>query len=298
MALTAQQVETRKTGIGGSDCAIVLGLSKWKTARQLYHEKRGELPAAVSDETEEQWWGRMLEPVVRQKYAEKTGRTVMVPADTIRSVAHPFMLAHIDGYTDDNRGYEGKTAMASTGWGEEGTDAIPTEYLFQTHHYMVVTQLPVFDVATLIGRRFAFYEVQADAELHEMIVAAESEFMRRVREGDPPPLDYLHKTAIDCVKLMYPGTNGTRIAADAEAIRCRDGMTAAAAIINEQTKIRDGWKAQLLDIMGEAALLAFPDGKCYRRAKVDKDAYTCEATSYVDARFINDPDLKKGSKRK
>lgn len=298
MALTAQQLETRKTGVGGSDCAIVLGQSKWMTARQLYHEKRGEFVRPVDEqENEVQWWGRMLEPVVRQKYAERTGRTVMVPADTIRSEEHPFMLAHIDGYTDDGRGYEGKTAMLSTGWGEEGTDAIPTEYLLQVHHYMIVTKLPVFDVMTLIGRKFSYYEVPADPELHAMIIEAEAEFMRRVREGDPPALDYQHKTAIECLKRLYPGTNGIRLVASAEAIRCRAGMDAAAEIVKTQKAIQEGWKAQLLEIMGESALLAFDDGKCFRRQQASRAAYTVEATSYVDTRFVNDPDLK-GSRKK
>lgn len=294
MALTAQQIETRRTGVGGSDCAIVVGQSKWKTTRQLYHEKRGEFVVDQNDEENEvQWWGRMLEPVVRQKYAERTGRTVMVPADTIRSEEHPFMLAHIDGYTDDGRGYEGKTAMLSTGWGEQGTDAIPTEYLLQVHHYMIVTKLPVFDVATLIGRKFAFYEVHADPGLHQIIIEAEAEFMRRVVEGDPPPLDYQHKTAIECLKKLYPGTNGARLVASETAIRCRADMDAAAEIVKTQTALKEACKAQLLELMGEYALLAFPDGKCMRRQQTSRAAYSVEATSYLDARFINDPERKR-----
>lgn len=40
--LTAQQYIERQRGIGGSDAAVVVGLSPFKSAYQLYLEKRGE----------------------------------------------------------------------------------------------------------------------------------------------------------------------------------------------------------------------------------------------------------------
>ena len=38
-----QYLEERRKGIGGSDIAAVLGLSPWKTAYQVYQEKRKEV---------------------------------------------------------------------------------------------------------------------------------------------------------------------------------------------------------------------------------------------------------------
>lgn len=285
MALTAEQIERRKFGIGGSECAMALGLSKRKTALELYLEKRGEVVPEF-EETEEQWWGRMLEPIVRQKYAERTGRVVRLPEDTLRHPEHEFMLAHVDGVTDDGRGYEGKTAFHSIGWGEEGTDEIPIDYLMQTQHYMVVTGLPVFDVASLIGRRFALYEVKADAELQQMIIEGERDFIRRVREGDPPPIDFEHPTAIEVVKKLYPGTNGARVTASLDAVEWRAQMEAAAEIEKAQKFLKDSMKARLLNEMGEAAMLVFPDGKAMRRKLIEKEPYQVAASSYMDSRFV------------
>ena len=43
-SLTDEQFhEIRRSGIGGSDIAAALGLSKWKTPWALYHSKRGEI---------------------------------------------------------------------------------------------------------------------------------------------------------------------------------------------------------------------------------------------------------------
>lgn len=292
MALTQEQLQARQKGVGGSDSAAALGLSSRKTMRQLYHEKRGEVLPDVFDE-EVIWWGNALEPVVRQKYAEVTGNVVRLPTATIWHPEYDFMCANIDGFVDNRnprRGYEGKTAFHSIGWGEEGTDRVPMDCLIQTQHYMVVIpELVVFDVCCLIGRRFSFYEVPApDAEMREMIIEGERDFMRRVREGDPPPLDYAHKTALDVVKKMYPGTNGQRLIADVNAIAARKCMEECAEQEKLAKRQKETFKAQLLDIMGEAALLAFPDGKAFRRQITTRKGYYVDETKFVDARFVND----------
>lgn len=299
MSLTAEQIAERAKGLGGSDASAALGLSKWKTARQLYAEKRGEMALEIYDE-EAIWWGNALEPIVRQKYAETTGYTVRLPQRTLWHPVHDFMCAHIDGYVDDpKRGYEGKTAFRSTGWGEQDTDQIPTEYLLQVQHYMIVTELPVFDVAVLIGRKFAYYEVPApDAELREMIIEGERDFIRRVREGDPPPIDYAHPTSLDLVKKIYPGTNGERIIATTEMVEIREKMQEMAEMEAVGKREKDARKAQILDFMGENAVLAFPDGKAIRRKLIKKDAYTVAPSEYMDGRVVNDPIVSKSSKRK
>ncbi|MGH7058146.1 MAG: hypothetical protein ACREFZ_09760, partial [Acetobacteraceae bacterium] len=163
-------------------------------------------------------------------------------------------------------------------------------------HYMIVTELPVFDVACLIGRRFAYYEVPADPELQEMIIQGEGEFDRRVKAGEPPALNYEHATALEVIKKLHPGTNGTRLVACADAIEWRTKMEAATEREKVAKAEKEGYRARLLEQMGDAALLAFPDGKCFRRQLTERAGYTVEATSYVDARFVNDPTIK-GRKR-
>jgi putative phage-type endonuclease len=300
VTLTAEQIATRQTGIGGSDVAAALGLSKRKTALQLYLEKRGEIEVEEPPEDSEViWWGRMLEPIVRQKYAEETGRIVVLPHGTLHHPTHHFMLAHVDGVIDgEPRGYEGKTAFHSTGWGEEGTDQIPREYLLQVHHYLTVCNFEVWDVAVLIGRHFQVYEVPRDPEMSEMLIATEREFMRRVEEGDRPNLDYDHPTARDVVKKLYPGTNGARLVASENAIAWRTQLEKEAAAAKAALATVESLKARLLEEMGEAALLAFPDAKCYRRQKVERVGYSVEPAEYMDFRLINDGKGLPGAKRR
>ena len=292
MTLTPDQQAARAVAIGGSDCAAVLGMSKWKTARQLFHEKRGDL-VIEREETEEQWFGQQIEPIVRQWYANRTGRIIQQPTKTLIHPQHEFMVGHIDGFCRDeltgHRGYEGKSAIRAVGWGAIGTDQIPTDALFQVQHYMSITGWRVFDVCVLLGRQFRIYTVEADSELQELIVDAEAEFAKRLTAGDPPPLDYEHPSALTLLKRVYAGTTGEIVQATPQALLWRAEMQDAARQQTEAKHRHDTARAKLLDFMGEAALLQFSDGRSLRRLRIEKEAYTVAAQSYVDARMINTP---------
>jgi len=78
-ALVAQpQFETeaawlaeRKRGIGGSDAAAILGLSKFRTPLQVYLDKIGQAPPI--EETAPMRWGKKLEPLILDEYEQIKG---------------------------------------------------------------------------------------------------------------------------------------------------------------------------------------------------------------------------------
>lgn len=183
-------LEKRKKGVGGSDVAAICGLSPYRTPLQVWEDKRG-LSGPIQD-NDSMFWGRTLEPTIRQRYSDLTGRSVLLPTEILQHQEHPFMLANIDGFTPDKRGVEIKTTAYPSGWGEPGTDEIPTGYIFQVQHYMIITGFPVFDVPVLIGGRdFRIYEVPEDKELQEMLIQKEAEFWHLVETGVPPaPVNY------------------------------------------------------------------------------------------------------------
>lgn len=190
-----QWLEERRKGIGGSDVAAIMGLSPWKTAYQVYQEKRKEVSSWEGNEATD--WGKRMEPAIRQWYSDQTGRCVRLPEKIITNEKYPFMLASLDGFTDDPRGVEIKTSRSPKGWGEPGTNEIPDYYMLQVQHYMVVTAFPVFDVPVSIGGGAPIlYEVPADKELGEMIIDACVAFWRRVIDGNPPePVTYADAVA-------------------------------------------------------------------------------------------------------
>ena len=62
-------------------------------------------------------WGKRMEPAIRQWYSDQTGRSVRLPDKILYHPVHQFMLASLDGFTDDNRVVEIKTARYSKDWG-------------------------------------------------------------------------------------------------------------------------------------------------------------------------------------
>jgi putative phage-type endonuclease len=178
-------LEQRRAGIGGSDVAAMLGLSKWKTPYQLYLDKRGELPE--QEDNEAMFWGRGLEPVIRRRYELETGLTVHMHEGILQHPEYSFMLANLDGQISDELILEIKTARYADGWGEVNTAEIPIAYSLQCQWYLMITGALVADVAVLIsGSDFRLYQIEADEELQIMLTAAAIEFWQRVQDGNPP----------------------------------------------------------------------------------------------------------------
>jgi putative phage-type endonuclease len=287
MSLNPEQMARRSKGVGASDAAAAVGLNPYVTSVELWMEKRGELPPFEGNEPTK--WGKLLEAVVRQEAAEQTGRVIRLPPETIEHPVHKFMLCHPDGVTDDGRLYEGKTARFADNWGEPGTDQVPEHYLIQCQHAMFVTGLLVCDLAVLIGGQdFRLYELQANEGIQTALVAAEAEFWQHVEKGTRPELNYKSPGAIEVLKKLYPGTNGQTLTAQApELLEWRQALETASADGKAAKARAEEAKAALLDYMGEASVLRFPDGRSLRRARIDRKGYVVEPTSYIDARWIN-----------
>lgn len=273
----------RKSGLGGSDAPAVMGLSKWRTPLDVFLEKRGEGSEVV--ESEPMKWGRLLEPVVRQEYAERTGQVVRLePHQLIRHPTLPHMFCTPDGITDSGRLYEGKVARSAEGWGEEGSADIPEAYLIQVQHSLVVTMLPVSDVAVLIGGSdLRIYEVEADAELQEMITEAEAAFWKLVQSGEPPP----PKTAEDAIRrfrTVRPGASVTATQEIEDIVHNLARMRIAAADLEG---MQDAHKALIMGFMGDAETIVDLKGNPLVTWKQQKGAARFDTAAFK----ADSPDL-------
>lgn len=246
----AEWLTSRRRGIGGSDVAAILGLSPWTSPYALWEDKTGR-----SDEkptTPAIYWGSMLEPVIRQAYADATGHIVTKPDVMYVSKEYPFMLANIDGMREDGRLLEIKTASSSDGWGAPGTDEVPDYYLTQVQHYLAVTGAPGCDVAVLIsGRDFRIYEVEADAELQATLIEREKEFWHLVETDTPPEattLDDMQRKWRDAVAKKTVQADSAVMQAFASLCRVQKDIDA----LEEQEA---DLKIQLMGFMEDAVAL-------------------------------------------
>ena len=197
---------SRALGIGGTDAAAILGLSPWKAPIDVYAGKVD--PDSIPELDKECLvWGNLLEPIVRERYAQKFGLEVVAPAnlhahfprcrkwnDSDLLIGNQdWMLGAPDGWVPVNRhGLEIKTAARKAGeWGEEGSDEIPAHYLIQTAWYMAVTDAPAWDFAVLFsGNKLERFHVQRDMDLErDMIEACRAFWFDYVQKRVEPPID-------------------------------------------------------------------------------------------------------------
>lgn len=274
----------RRTGIGGSDAAAACGLSKWKTRYRLWLEKLGR---TETPETERMRWGTKLEPIVRQEYSNRTGRTLVTPNAILRHPKHHFALANVDGIVEGElRGYEGKTARTAEGWGEPGSDDIPIEYGAQVQHYMAVTGLAVFDVAVLIGGSdFRIYEVPADYQVQEIILDQEREFWRLVETETEPEVESPEDT-----RARWPkSTAGRNVVASSEIEEMATALAVSKAAASRYEDSTEYLAAQIQKFMGDAEGLQTPDGRILATWKSPKPSNRFD----MDAFKAEHPDLYK-----
>lgn len=242
----AAWLEERRKGCGGSDIAAIMGLSPWKTAYQCYLEKRGE--GQGSEENDAMRWGKIAELSLRQFYSDETGRAVRLPNKIMYHKEYPYLLANLDGFTDDGRIVELKTARYPKGWGEPGTAEVPESYALQVQHYMLVSGFHVADVVVSIGGGLpSIYVVPEDLELQQMIIDACREFWARVVAGNPPEIiTYVDATT----RFGYGATQGAVIATDEAVLQAAELRIVQAERKALESREED-LKAKLIIAIGE-----------------------------------------------
>lgn len=221
----------RKSGLGGSDIAAILGLSPWRSPVDVWLDKTSN-PTDV-EMNEAMFWGTILEDVVAKHYADTEHVKVQRIGVMMRHPQNKWMLANIDRaiVTPGSRarfdggkllGADGilecKTASAykSGEWGRDGDDeAVPVYYTAQCMHYLAVTGLEWCDIAVLIGGQKYLSKriVRDDETIRGMVERAEEFWFRHVVERVPPE----PTCAADAIKL-YPRDSGINIEANEKTV--------------------------------------------------------------------------------
>ena len=90
-------LDWRRKGIGGSDVACIIGISPFRTARDIYYDK---LNIAAVEENEGNWvameMGHLLEDLVAKIFERKTGLKIYQVKKMFQHPRFPFMLADVD----------------------------------------------------------------------------------------------------------------------------------------------------------------------------------------------------------
>ena len=193
-----QWLEWRRKGIGGSDASIVLGISPFATARDLYFDKLG----VVSYKDDNSNWvalqiGHLLEDLVAEIFHKKTGFPIYQIKKMFYHPLYPYMLADVDYFVTlpsretaileiKTTNYNGKDA-----WWMDGKETVPVNYEAQGRHYMAVTNLNHVFYCCLYGNsedNVIIRHIERDAAYEEELTALEGIFWNEnVLKKIPPP---------------------------------------------------------------------------------------------------------------
>lgn len=290
------EVLDRTKYIGGADIAAILGISPWRNVVDLWMDKitppkeNGENAAAKRR-------GSRLEPYIRDMIVEEHGLQIVESNQRYKDEVIPYFASEIDfEYLDEETGQiengEIKTVhpFKAKEWGDINTDLLPIHYVAQVQWGLGIKKRNRCKVFALIGDELKPYQIERDDETIEAMRTRADEFWNKfVLPKIQPPIDYQHKDIIDTLKRLYPGTDGTVIAANAMHEHWRAVFETSQEMVKKYEGILDGAKAHLLAEMGNASAIRFDDGKAFTRKVINKKAVVIQhaATSYVDFRLAN-----------
>lgn len=198
----------RRSGIGGSDVAAILGIGP-KGPTRVFYEKTGAIgPGPESPKME---WGRRHEAAVLRKFADEHPELCVTPGPGLVADPHqPWRRATVDGLVRQSPDgpvvaiVEVKTSATrpdhdhgEVRWGEPGTDQVPYPYLCQAMWYLDIYGCGHLYVAALIdGFDYREYVVRYDPELARRLREhCEAFWVNHVSTGIPPDVDALPDTA-------------------------------------------------------------------------------------------------------
>lgn len=178
-------LKVRTKGIGGSDIGAICGVSPFSSARQIYFNKTGQFqdamkPSAASQER--MHFGHLLEPIVADEFARRTGKKLLSVDATFAHKDFPWMRANVDRFIVDDEGkpygiLECKTTSEYNN-DEWESGEILLSYIYQLNWYMHILDISYGAFACLVGgNKFYHYEVFRNDELiNNTLLPAAKEF--------------------------------------------------------------------------------------------------------------------------
>ncbi len=254
--------------LGGSDIGAILGVSKYRSAMDVWLEKTGK--QVDRKDTFALRFGSFAESVIADEYALLTAEKLV---DYPQGLIHPkysFCVGHIDrfilnsqdlplftagGVLNAKKLLECKTAnhYSQGDWGEPGSDAIPLPYLCQCLWYLGITNLAEIDVAVLLGGSdLRIYTITRDLELEKLLFEKAAFFWTEHVQKDMPPKP---QSIDDCQALFQRACVGKSIEANHEMIALIQQLKTLEAQAQGDEEQIDIIKQQLMETMADAEVL-------------------------------------------
>lgn len=169
----AEWLSVRTKGIGGSDIGAICGVSPFTSARQVYFNKTGQFEEATKPGAaakERMYFGHMLEPIVADEFAKRTGKKLLDVGATFAHKDAHWMRANVDRLIVDDDGvpYGILECKTTSEYNNEEWESgeILMSYIYQLNWYLYILDLKYGAFACLVGgNKFYHYEVFRNDDL-------------------------------------------------------------------------------------------------------------------------------------
>ena len=211
----------RFNGIGGSEMAAVLGISKYQSVYDLWQVKTGRKQAFNGNDATH--WGQLLESAVAEEYARITGEKIRVSRKHYTSKDYPWLVGNVDRLILKNELHDTKILECKTctddsavdedglkEWGQGNTyhpnfqingsrkpsgTVIATFKIYviapsDENGIMFITGYKETDLAVLFMRTrdFRIYTIKRNEEIINAIIEKSAEFWRCVLTDTEPEM--------------------------------------------------------------------------------------------------------------
>jgi len=194
VAITEKQLEQRAKGFGASEIAALLGEDPYRTAGDVIMSKLG-VRVEESEENELAELGTLMEGPLSTLAAKRLGVKLVKPTSTYWG-PNEILFANPDRQIEKpSRGappVEFKDTGIMDGWGESGSDEVPSRVLLQVQAQMICLETDVAHVAAMLypfGRReLRMYRIGRNEQICKIILEETAEFWNKyVLRREPLP---------------------------------------------------------------------------------------------------------------
>lgn len=167
-------LRARKKGITGTDAAAIVGVSPFKSAVDVFIDKKTPEPEIVDNERLR--LGRDLENYVASRFEEETSLKLKKTDAIYQSDENKFQLADFDRFVEgENAIVELKTVSPYAA--DEWLDKVPIYYQFQCQHYLAVSDANCCYIAALIlGQDFIIRKINREPQVIQALTDFEKDF--------------------------------------------------------------------------------------------------------------------------
>ena len=294
-------LDLRKPTIGGTESPMMLGVHPRVTPFELWAKKSDLVPPMPDNKRLRR--GRILQPIavdlIREERPEWVVTENPMPGGEfyrdidagISCTPDAFVFDSARGLFPDS-GIQGicqiKTVDAHifrNEWMIDGDIVVPPYVAIQTMQEAHLTGAAWCCVAAIVGFDLDMHiiEVKIHAGVIARIKREVQDFMRRIRENDPPPPDYGRDG--EAIAALYDEDDGGTVDLSGNdrvrnLVASREEWKDLERTAAEAAKARKVIDAELIHLLGNATRGVLDDGRVIEAKTVRRKGFAVESTSY------------------